>query len=1118
VVQEQHAKISDYLEVIDSEEVILVPKHIEENAANPPLEKGDAGEPLAHWIEAQRFALGAALLRTEPNPTSAHLDNVFSPLRAFADLDDDQQTRTYADYLTTLPLMTLQAMCKLDPVQLGEWQQHHSMWQRARDSLIWDENEQLSPLSGAKLLANRILTGEFTGAQLIRIAALELNRNWVTVPGMQDALDRLVIDLRAQPNDTHSRPSKLRDFRRELARHSYREPARWALVENCMLHQSYYWPLVLLDTGRPIVGSDERRPAFAMPIEPHISLGGTGQVTVYPEYRSFIIHDDWKASAMRSLRAAKMLWQHSHSSWNDAYHRIVEDAAMVLDLRMTERIVEPYKTSGWINTLHLKDSSLDVYLALIILSHFLGAETAMETICATGTLSEPYVDKVGGDHGVARPDGVEAKLELAETIGLYDTFITAKSTAPPLLHRTSLRVCEAFNQRELRKGRIKAMFSDFAAEALNDSLRHRYIRCPDVAHAFRKPQDRPEVDQLFDIIRSNTETILTLDQSVRATTVARALYRVNDAVQKDPEGQKKVGSFAFIRVVSREDNERFWQVLWHLLQGSSNSFRRFRFAVDTGAPARLLAEELNRFTPDTEDPRDNRAVLRRAPDALVIIGSNRLSRPKSVTPNSPFERLSLDSILGDLTKLLRPSPTSDMTARLGSTRVILVPENDADAELIPAEGIDADIREHAQRLSVFRNGFRFHTAQHMLPPRRLVGWDLNQLLDYLMKLDHGSEKLLMYSDRTGEYFFNARIELPQDRETLAALHSDAANAIAGIFRRDDQILRSRFREALSPAWLHEAEWHLGNAKTLPKSQQARNRASHEHERLSRIGESFGWSTVRWAASRSNETDDDVLAALRMYLESIGLFRGHTVDLVNVHPIELVWAARLVSELARRVRTSETERGKYSEYIVERDDYFDWATKACVNFDYDLQGNPSCEGNACRFAIATSRACLLVSEQPDRAGLGAANRFFLDAAALVNRNPRVMECTIDFEWFEILGDRDVDHRTALRKYRDGIVNDYARLSLTGASNSRKPPLFTVVKYLGAAHLAGMEPDPIIADYAANRPNESVQYVLKNRRRSGLHFPHSRARWEAGARRLVELNDMRRAEQMDADEAA
>jgi hypothetical protein len=1118
-----------------SEEIIWMPEHVGYNAMIPSIEKREAEEPLAHWIEAQRFALGAALLRTEPNPTSDHLDNVFSPLKVFADLDDDGNTRTYANYLKTLPLMTLQAMCNLDPALLGEWQRHHSMWQRARDSLVWEESEQLSPLSGAKLLANRILTGEFTAAQLIRIAALELNRNWATVPGIQDCLDRLVAALGAHPNDTHGRPSKLRDFKRRLASHSDMEPGRWALVENCILHQSYYWPLVLLDTGRPIVGcSDQRRPAFAMPIEPHISLAGTGQVTVYPEDRSFIIHDDWKASAMRSLRAAKMLWQHSHSSWNDAYHRIVEDAAIVLDLRMTEQVVEPYKASGWISTLHLKDSSLDVYLALIILSHFLGVEEAMETICATGTLTEALVDRVGGDHRVTRPDGVEAKLELAEAIGLYDTFITAKSTAAPLIHRTSLRVCETFNQRELlRKGRVRAMFSDFAAEALNDSLRHRYIRCPDVAHAFRNPQDRPEVDQLFDLIRSNTQTILTLDQPVKATTVARALYRVNDAVQRDAEGQKKVGNFAFIRAVSREDNERFWRVLWHLLQGSSDSFKAFRFAVDTGTPTRLLAEELNRFAPDTEDTHDNRGILRRAPDVLVIIGSNRLSRPNSITPNSPFERLSLDSIVDGLSELLHPSPTPDMTARIGSTRVILVPENDVDAELIPAESIDADIREHVQRLSIFRNGFRFHTAQHMLPPRRLQGWDLNQLLDYLLELDHGSEKLLLYSDRTGEYFFNRRIEPPKDRDELATLHSDAANAIAGIFRRDDQVLRSRFREALSPAWLHETEWHLGNAKTLPSAPQARNRASHEHERISRIGEPFGWSTVRWAASRSNETDDDVLVALRMYLDSIGLRRGDTVDrltdiksiegdivdpLTNVHPIELVWAARLVSELARRVRTSETERGKYEEYIGERDDYFDWATRACVHFDHDLQGNPRLEGNACRFAIATSRACLLVSEEPGPSGLSAARGFFLDAAALVNRDPRVMECIIDFEWFEILGDREVDHRSSVSKYQDGIVNDYARLSLTGVANSRKPPLFTVVKYLGAAHLADMEPHPVIADYAANRPNASVQYVLKNRRGSGLHSPESRARWEAGARRLVELNEMRRADQMDANEAA
>ena len=632
----------------------------------PHLLGGDAELPLRHWIEAQRLALGASLLRAVQTPSDAHLQTVFSPLAAFMPSAGPESQAEYLAFLSTLPLMTLEALCRLDSSKLGEWQSHYPLWQRARAEMIWDENRELSPIAGAKLLANRILTGAFTAAQLVRIASLELGRDWSKVTSIYPALDRLVGELRAQPNDTHSRPAKLSAFREQMVAESGGEPERWALVENCLLHQSYCWPLVVLRLGDPLSTepSSFSTPAFALPIEAHVALGGTGKITVYPEKAKYLNHEDWKRSAEQSLAAAKNLWLHEHSSWDTKYHQLVQDAAFVLDLRVAEAIVEPYK-SKWI-ALELKDSSLEAYLSLVILSHFLGDKEAMETVCATGSLLNVRPDKIGGDYFVDRPDHVEAKLEWARSTGLYDQFITVRSDpkyATPLSRKGSLRVSEVgkFNERETRREyRVKAMLSEFATKALSDSQRHRYVRCPDVAYAFRNMRESPEVDHLFNIIRSNTKPILQLDRSIKGTTIAQALYRVNEAVRKEADAGTKLGRFAFVRAIENEMNERFWQIIWHLLRGSSEAFDQFRFAVDTTTAAELLAKQLNRFVPDGGRLQQDQRLLRRAPDVIVIIGSNRLSRPKSVTPNSPFARLLLDPIMEGLSKLLVPSPVNDM--------------------------------------------------------------------------------------------------------------------------------------------------------------------------------------------------------------------------------------------------------------------------------------------------------------------------------------------------------------------------------------------------------------------------------------------------------------------------
>ena len=81
----------------------------------------------------------------------------------------------------------------------------------------------------------------------------------------------------------------------------------------------------------------------------------------------------------------------------------------------------------------------------------------------------------------------------------------------------------------------------------------------------------------------------------------------------------------------------------------------------------FLPRNSRKFSPTVHDPR-------RAPDVLVIVGSDYHYRHQSRIKDGPFSRLQSQSIRGTLEKLsLRPSPIPGITEFIGKTRVILVP-------------------------------------------------------------------------------------------------------------------------------------------------------------------------------------------------------------------------------------------------------------------------------------------------------------------------------------------------------------------------------------------------------------------------------------------------------------
>ncbi|MDO8878385.1 MAG: hypothetical protein Q8M24_05040 [Pseudolabrys sp.] len=528
--------------------------------------------------------------------------------------------------------------------------------------------------------------------------------------------------------------------------------------------------------------------------------------------------------------------------------------------------------------------------------------------------------------------------------------------------------------------------------------------------------------------------------------------------------KEQTGAFAFIRVVPDEINDRFWQLVWDVIEGTRQSFFEFRFLVSRLAAGRILADELNKFGPTSSKP--NRAPscddLRRAPDILVIVGSNHLSRARSHIENGPFARLQLQSLRTILDRELDSTPVQGIAQQIGRTRIILIPDDDGSAQSSDINEITDDTRlsEAIEKLSIFRHGFTFEMARHMLG---IADAECERLLTQLSNLKCGDQDCLTLAKGAGEYLLRTRVRQPNSE--TAARHYSAAKAIAGFIHVDDEIMRLNYRDALSPVWLHEAQWHLRQACEASGPGHPSHRA---HERLSRIAELFGWTRIRYATTRSNEDGEELLAALHEHLENVKSRGWSRIG----HPIEFVLAAKFAFQLARRSKSV----GLRTESLK----FFELASQACA----ELRDK---EKDASRYVIATSRACMVLTEAPNGEGLRQAADDILTANQL-----RPYECELlDFRWFEYMGDREHDPQRAMQEYQSGILNSNLPWLL-------RPRLPIVLKYMAAASEAGISPPPQLFDKIEEVRNLS-QPNLGPISRTGLTgLDHVQRRWKLGRR--------------------
>ncbi|WP_293348672.1 hypothetical protein [Phenylobacterium sp.] len=1016
--------------------------------------KGAASSP---WIVGQQVALGVALLSAFDAASPNDEDLVFGPVWADCRPPESTEIYGYLQRLQALPSAALELLAHLPEHLIECWGDHQPHWQAALQGVTWDG--QRSALAGAKLVANRIRAGSHKPAQLIRLAKLELGPDW-SAAGAEGALAALIAAYRE--------PDRQADLALAQFRQSVALP-RWSMVENALQQTEHAWPLLVLEEDEAI--------ACALPMKIKVRLGGDSSVGLYSGRN--VVCGDWLPSLETALKAAVDLWEKKHGALAFDFQAAVRKASVSLDLTTASEIVEPFvKRFG---RFRFHGRSLEALIALEVLGRFVGHE-GLGGIAVTGCLgariangSGVHWDRKGADRWVeAMPFHGEAKVECARR-SLFDRIVVPEGSVATG-HRGHLDVVAG------------TRLSDFADHALGQHWRkHRYVRAPDASYGLKryKRDDFPR-DELAAIratataIRTSPSPILHL-VDVPALRVAQALCLINDNATadtspafKDFERNERQASFAFIRATPEEANDRFWRVAWDLLNADERSFRDFAFTVSRSRPAKVLIDQLNR-RPTAEQPR-------RAPDVLVIIGAQHLDRAEPF-PTGPFARLQPASLLEEIQGLDRRGwtidPALNKVARrhLGRTRLILVDEEDFQPAEIPATVPDP-LYEATETLSVFRYGFTFEMARTVLDCSER---ECQVTLSGLQAVQHQADDLLVFAETSGEYLLRGRVSPRGDLRTQAERHMRAANALVGFLRPIQGAGRFDFTQALRPAYLHEAQWHLAQGRRLAHqvSSELASEFITAQERLNRIGEPFGWSQLRWAERSSSEADGDLWAA----------FQDHVADQpsnVLIHPVELTIAAKFAHKLERRKRAGGSRDGAIAPIAVQKWRLLQRAVRACATL-------PEAERETTRFAVLTARAALMMSERPNLEGLRYASDDNREAWGLLSTATGILSP----QWFEYLGDAEPDPVKAARLYRQGFWND----SLPGAGPVRVEAL---AKHIGALKLARARPDPALLERLEGLSPGAWRRLRRTERpMSGFaEFGRARERWRAGRSWLLE----------------
>lgn len=960
---------------------------------------------LDRWIRAQRIGLAAYRLSTPRIPTGAGLSRPVDDLDAawqFMNRELHEARRLYKRFVPTLPPIVVHFLLAIPRVRLqtlaGQRQQWEAVTCRELDR---EDADELSNMMASKIAAHHILHGTGSSTAVLRLVKSLFGQSWHHIErdepcilSLSEALDV----LRSPWTDTAAKIRVIDDVS-TLIEQAPVPPSvawistKWRHIENILYEQVFCWPLLVFTKGQG---------GISFPVAVDVYLDGKSRVVV--EGTGSIQTSGWEQSLRSAVDAAKVLWRGKHGNFG-SFRAEIASASVVFDFSLPDKIV-----SGFPEIVTVQGSSMEAYFSQVVLSRFLGNPISSSSV-VTGRIGARRLDQPGGyaDYEFSWPKGVTDKIKYVFRSEAFERLILPDLRDLASQDRSELEafLLKSKHNQTTRLNFVKHLQNVADSFQVGGWRQFRYVRCPDIAWRVHPSGTRlPEpqsagVQACLRLLQSNQSTVLNFPSHLSVVDLASALWHINMTLRTCIENDcPPMFSWCFVRVIPEEQDGRFWHVVWEQTGANLEQFDMFRAAPNSAAAARILADVLNVVSP-TQACRSHRA-----PDILIVIGSEHFKESTGKTRNPLLRRLAVLPIIEKLSEdgFLLPAVLPSLQQWLGRTRVVIL-QKDIEIEESteqPRRRIPTEYHPLLDALGTFRFGFTQQTAAMIWKSLGNEDLPIREVLEVLVRAG-----VLRYG--LGEYHVPGKVGksrvVANKAQEKAMMQFRAAVAIAP-YAHNENVPTLALDEAFFAECVHEAYYHLHEAIGLVdnKDTTVYPDARRSMQRLQRFAEHPNWGIVDQLIKGANSAKD----AYEMAEELLEQLPAN-----SHHPVELLTASRAAEHRWKQMNRAQTDDTRAlllraSELLVQ-------AASACERSDL------ADERDFNRLFVLTQSASFVTRNNSalQRMKIPAGDPVTLSLEAWKLIGDGVDGSAARGEWYESEGDKFEKDQDALGAYSAGV---------------------------------------------------------------------------------------------------
>src|SRR2546426_5032753 len=643
---------------------------------------------MEHWLQAQRIVVTSCLVHV-----LAQDHPLFEPCRLLllTYLEKGGEGGDVTKFLPKLPFWVLKVLWTVMEQVERVGAQLGNLRDPVQEALNRLEGGTKSPIWLIQVWTYHALFARTSAVRLVWLGRTlfsdsEWDRIRKRIEKGKEAIRQLAAPLgllRAPWSTTDQRASAIVGMSTVLG-----ETRAWPQIENILLHHVFCWPLLILSgtAGAPHgvslpVSVDLMLPEQVPNDDDGLFDDAAFERIHHHDYincqggeSGIVSVDDWSGRESRdgsssikhlekAVRVAKQLWraQHGHTG---VFKKTVKRARVTFDFSYAQDVVSDLEHAG-LGELSLEEGSADAYFAQVILNKLRGGP-GITASAVTGLIGNKLRSKDASpalNNEFKAPGGIPEKLKYVFACRTFERVVvpvgekgdeTVKHFEQVLTPTAGTREAERFSTGGQRAEQTAQIFYARDLHVLADIVqvggwrRYRYERCPEVAWALDGPGrliagDDPRVKLVAQFLSSNSSPVAQLENA-SPVVIASALSHLN--------ARRKAGSYippaltwAFVRALDTEQDSRFWHIVWRVCGASEDDFNEFlrnpSNAVDR------IARVLNKFEPDRNSPGH------RAPDVLVIVGSERFRQAAKEWESPASRPLMVDPLLRELDSKLR---------------------------------------------------------------------------------------------------------------------------------------------------------------------------------------------------------------------------------------------------------------------------------------------------------------------------------------------------------------------------------------------------------------------------------------------------------------------------------